>query len=189
MHALGAGKIEKGFVDRQRLHQRRQRLHGMAHFAADPHIFRHVRRDHDRGRAQRQRLEHRHGRAHAEGAGDVAGGRHHAALAAADDHGLVGDARDCRASRPWRRTRRSRYGRASATAARDAAPGEGSRIRRIAGPRMPGHAGSPGKSRSAPPVPARLRSRHIALPVGIVQRLVGRGDIGGVKLRRLRRMP
>ena len=38
-----------------------------------------------------QRLEHRHRRAHAIGARDVAGRRHHAALAAADDDGLVGD--------------------------------------------------------------------------------------------------
>ena len=44
-------------------------------------------------RAQRQRLEHRHRRAHAEGARDVAGGRDHAALAAADDHRLVGERR------------------------------------------------------------------------------------------------
>ena len=40
-----------------------------------------------------QRLEHRHRRAHAEGARDVAGGRDHAALAAADDQRLVGQGR------------------------------------------------------------------------------------------------
>ena len=40
-----------------------------------------------------QRLEHRHGRAHALDAGDVAGGRDDAALAAADDHRLVGQLR------------------------------------------------------------------------------------------------
>ena len=132
---LGAGEIEKRLVDRQRLDQRRQRLHGVAHLAADADVFRHVRPDHDRGmRAQRQRLEHRHRRAHAIGARDVAGGRHHAALAAADDHGLVGDARGCRASRRWRRTRRNRYGPASATAGRGGGPGEASRIRRIAAP-------------------------------------------------------
>ena len=89
--ALGAGQIEEGLVDRERLDQRRQRLHGLAHLAADADIFRHVGPDHGRMRAQRQRLEHRHRRAHAIGARDVAGGRHHAALAAADDHGLVGD--------------------------------------------------------------------------------------------------
>jgi hypothetical protein len=91
MDALGAGKIKKRLVDGQWLDQGRQRLHGMAHLAADPDIFRHVRPDHDRGRAQRQRLEHRHGRAHAIRPGDVAGRRNHAALAAADDDRLVGD--------------------------------------------------------------------------------------------------
>ena len=91
VHALGAGEIEERLVDRQRLDQRRQRLHGVAHLAADADIFRHVGRDHGGVRAERQRLEHRHRRAHAIGARDVAGGRHHAALAAADDHGLVGE--------------------------------------------------------------------------------------------------
>ena len=77
----------------KRFDQRRQRLHGLADLAADADIFRHVGRDHDRGRAERQRLEHRHRRAHAEGAGDVAGRRHHAALAAADDDRPVGNVR------------------------------------------------------------------------------------------------
>ena len=49
-------------------------------------VLRHVRLDHHGVRAGRQRLEHRHGAAHAVGARDVAGGRDHAALAAADDH-------------------------------------------------------------------------------------------------------
>ena len=89
----GAGQIEKRLVDRQRLDQRRQRLHGVAHLAADADIFRHVGPDHGGLRAQRQRLEHRHRRAHAIGARDVAGGRHHAALAAADDHRPVGQLR------------------------------------------------------------------------------------------------
>ena len=87
----GAGEIEKRLVDRQRLDQRRQRLHGVAHLAADADIFRHVGPDHGGVRAERQRLEHRHRRAHAIGARDVAGRRHHAALAAADDDGLVGE--------------------------------------------------------------------------------------------------
>ena len=60
---------------------------------ADLGVFRHVRRDDDGVRAGLQRLEHRHGRAHAVGARHVAGRRHHAALAAADDDGLVGEAR------------------------------------------------------------------------------------------------
>ncbi len=50
-------------------------------------------RDHDRRGAERQGLEHRHRRAHAIGPRDVAGGRHHAALAAADNHRLVGEFR------------------------------------------------------------------------------------------------
>src|SRR4051812_29780364 len=91
VHPLGAGEIEEGLVDRERLDQRRQRLHGLAYLAPNPDIFRHVRRDHGGMRAGFQRLVHRHGRPHAVGAGDVAGGRHHAALAPADDHGLVGD--------------------------------------------------------------------------------------------------
>jgi hypothetical protein len=45
-HALGAGKIKKRLVDRQRFDQGRQRLHGVAHLAADPDVFRHVRPDH-----------------------------------------------------------------------------------------------------------------------------------------------
>ena len=58
---------------------------------ADRGIFLHVRPDDGGVRAQPPRLEHRHRRAHAEGARDVAGGQHDAALAAADDHRLVGE--------------------------------------------------------------------------------------------------
>ena len=47
MHALVPAEIEKGFIDRQRLDQGRQRLHRVAHFAANPDIFRHVGPDHD----------------------------------------------------------------------------------------------------------------------------------------------
>ena len=86
---LGAGEVEECLVDRKRLDQRRQRLHHGPHLAADAHIFLHVRRDHDRLGAGFQRLEHRHRRANALDAGDVAGRRHDAALAAADDHGPV----------------------------------------------------------------------------------------------------
>ena len=43
----------------------------------------------DGARAKLQRPRHRHGRAHAVAPGDVAGGEHHAALAAADDQRLV----------------------------------------------------------------------------------------------------
>ena len=90
---LGAGQIEEGLVDRQRLDQRRQREHHLADLAADPRIFFHVGPDHSGVRAQPQRLEHRHGRSHPEGAGDVAGRGDDAALAAADDHRLGGKRR------------------------------------------------------------------------------------------------
>jgi len=64
-----------------------------AHLAANPDIFGHVGPDDGGGGAQRQGLEHRHGRADAEGAGDVARRRDHAALAAANDDRLVGKLR------------------------------------------------------------------------------------------------
>jgi hypothetical protein len=44
-------------------------------------------------RAELQRLEHGHGAAHAGHAGDVAGGGDNAAVAAADDDGVVGELR------------------------------------------------------------------------------------------------
>ncbi len=89
MQPFGAGEIEKGLVDRQRLDQRREREHRLAHLAAGFDVFRHVRPDHHRVRAAAQRLEHRHGGADAIGARHVAAGGDHAALAAADDHRLV----------------------------------------------------------------------------------------------------
>ena len=46
-----------------------------------------------RVRAEPQRLEHRHGGSDAEGAREIAGGGDHAAVAAADDHRLVGERR------------------------------------------------------------------------------------------------
>jgi hypothetical protein len=88
-----ARQIEEGLVDRQRLDQRGERLHGLPHLAPDADVFCHVRRDHRGLRAQLQRLEHRHCRSYAKGARDVAGRRDHAALAAADDDGLVGQLR------------------------------------------------------------------------------------------------
>src|SRR5947207_14171973 len=47
-------------------------------------LFRSIGLQHDRVRTELARLEHRHCRMNAVRAGDVAGGRHHAALAAAD---------------------------------------------------------------------------------------------------------
>ena len=88
MQPLGAGKVEERFVDRQRLDQRRQGQHQLANLAADAGILFHVGADDAGVRTQPQRLEHRHRRLHAEGAGDVAGRGDDAAAAAADDDRL-----------------------------------------------------------------------------------------------------
>ena len=93
VQSLGAGQIEKGLVDRHRLDERREFLHQRAHLLADARVFLHVGLDDDRLRAGFQRLEHRHCRAHAADAGDVAGSGDDAAPAAADDHGLVAQLR------------------------------------------------------------------------------------------------
>ena len=55
----------------------------------DRDVFGEVRADHHRVGAGLQRLEHRHGAAHAVDPRDVAGGGDHAAHAAADDHRLA----------------------------------------------------------------------------------------------------
>ena len=93
VQARGAGKIEEGFVDRQRLDERREVEHARAHLAPGGGVFRHVRPHHLGMRAEPARLEHRHRRAHAVGAGDVAGGGDDAAVAAADDQRLVAQRR------------------------------------------------------------------------------------------------
>src|SRR5262249_5943624 len=76
-------------VDRWRLDQRRESKHGLAHLAADLDIFCHVRFYDDGIRATALGLEHWHRRANAEGAGHIAGGCNHAALAATDNHRFV----------------------------------------------------------------------------------------------------
>ena len=48
VHPFGAGQSRKASSIDERLDQRRQRLHSVAHLAADADIFRHVGRDHDR---------------------------------------------------------------------------------------------------------------------------------------------
>ncbi len=90
---LGAAELQEGLIDGERLHQRCQLLHQRADLAADANVFFHVGLDHDRLRAGRKRLEHRHCRAHAVNAGDVTSRRDDAALAAADNHWLVGKLR------------------------------------------------------------------------------------------------
>jgi len=93
VQALGAGQIEECLVDRQRLDQRGQRQHPRSDLAADGAVFFHVGWDHHGFRAQFERLEHRHRRAHALDAGDVAGGGDDAAPAATDDQRPVAQGR------------------------------------------------------------------------------------------------
>ena len=137
---LGAGEIEEGLVDRQRLDQRRQSPASAARTSRPTRlVFRHVGRI-TTASGRRQRLEHRHGRAHAVDARDVAGGRDHAALAAADDDRLVAQAAGRRASRRRHRRRRSRDGRWRESVEL----GMGDQARRAAGRA----AGRPGRARS-----------------------------------------
>ena len=82
----GAGQVEHRLVDRQRLHERRQPPHQRPDLPRHRDVFGEIRADHHRVRAGFQRLEHRHGAAHAVDPRDIAGRRHHPAHAAADDH-------------------------------------------------------------------------------------------------------
>ena len=91
--ACGAGQVQHGLVDRQRLHERRQVLHQGADVPGGGGVFRHVGADDLGIRAGLQRLPHRHGAADAMHAGDVAGRRDDAAHAAADDDGAAGQLR------------------------------------------------------------------------------------------------
>jgi hypothetical protein len=83
---LCARQIQKRLVDRQRLDQRRQRVHVFADLATDVDIFCHVRLDDHSVRAQLIGLEHGHSRANAGLARDIAAGGDNAAHAAADNH-------------------------------------------------------------------------------------------------------
>ena len=89
MQGRGAGEVQVGLIDRQRLHQGREREHHGAKLLTDLPVAFHVRAHHDGVRAGLQGLEHGHGRVHAVGAGQVAAGRHHAAVGTADDQRLV----------------------------------------------------------------------------------------------------
>ena len=88
---LGAAEIEKGFVDREWLHKRRERQHAFADLAADGDVMVHARADHHGVGASFQRLPGRHRRPDAELPRDVAGRRHDAAFAPADDDRSVTD--------------------------------------------------------------------------------------------------
>ena len=86
---FGPAEVEEGLVDGKGFDQRRQRPHHFANLAAGACVFRHVGRN-DLGVGTRcQRLEHRHCRAHAIHARDIAGGQYDPTAAPADDHGLV----------------------------------------------------------------------------------------------------
>ena len=65
----------------------------LAHLAPGLGVLRHIGFDDHRLRAQPPRLEHRHGRADAESPRHIAGGRNHAALAAADNQGVIAQRR------------------------------------------------------------------------------------------------
>jgi hypothetical protein len=88
---FGAAEIEKSLVDRKRLDEWRHPQHRGAHSTPDVAVFRHVWPDHDRIRARRQRLEHRHRRAHAVEPRHITAGEDNPAGAAADDHGTIGE--------------------------------------------------------------------------------------------------
>ena len=89
----GAGQIEKRLVDRQRLDERGETQHLGPHRTPDFAVFRHLRADHHRVGAQRERPEHRHRRAHAVKPRDIAAGQNDASRAAADDDRLLGEFR------------------------------------------------------------------------------------------------
>ena len=93
MQPRGPAQVHERFVQRQRLDRRGQVGHHRAHRFRDRRIDRHARPDHHRLGAQLQRLKHRHCRPHPLDPGDIAGGQHHPALAAADDHRLFGQLR------------------------------------------------------------------------------------------------
>ncbi len=89
--AVVVGEVEIGFVEGDRLDDGGGGGEDGADVLAHPLVLGHVGGNDGGVRAQLQRLEHRHGRAGAELAGDVAGRRHHAASAGvADDDRLLG---------------------------------------------------------------------------------------------------
>src|SRR5262249_36230198 len=67
---LGACQIEKCLIDRQRLNQRRESKHGLAHFSTNLDVFCHVGLYHDGVWTTSSGLEHWHCRTNAVGARD-----------------------------------------------------------------------------------------------------------------------
>ena len=89
VQSFGASEVEKRLVDRQGLDQRGEPLHLGAHLTSDGAVLRHLRPDHDRIRAGRQGLEHRHRRAHAIEPRHIAAGEHDPVGTTADDDRAV----------------------------------------------------------------------------------------------------
>ena len=79
MQAFGAGQVHEGFVDRDRLDQRREVAHEDTHLRADAGVFFHVGPHDGGGRTQPPGLEHGHRGADPVGARHVAGREHHPA--------------------------------------------------------------------------------------------------------------
>ena len=92
VQAGGAGEIQKRLIQREGFDGGSQILHHRADGAADLDIAGHAGFDDHRFGAEFERLKHRHRRAHAMDAGDVAAGGDDATGAAADDQWLVGKA-------------------------------------------------------------------------------------------------
>ena len=78
VQGLGTREVHERFVDGERLHQGREPQHHRPHLVAHRRVLLHVGPDDGSLGAGLERLEHRHGGAHAVGAGDVAAGGDHA---------------------------------------------------------------------------------------------------------------
>ena len=93
MKRLRATEVHEGLVDGERFDQGRQVKHHRPELAAHRDVLLHVGLDDGGVGTGLQGLEHRHGRVHAVGAGDVAAGGHHAPVASPNDHGDVAQLR------------------------------------------------------------------------------------------------
>ena len=104
------GHVHERLVEADRLHQRRVAGEDAHDLAAQLAIAIESARQEDAIGAEPMGRAQRHGGMHAEGAGLVGGGAHHAARVrvAADDDRLAAQRSDRRAPRRWRRTRRGR---------------------------------------------------------------------------------
>ena len=92
MQPRGACQVQKRLIQTKGFDRGGQILHHRADLARHIDIGLHTGFDDNRIRAKFQGLKHRHGRAHAPDARDIATRRYDATLAATDDHRLVGKA-------------------------------------------------------------------------------------------------